>query len=144
MHKYIHTYMCTHKCIHKHMHTHIQSYTHAYIDVYPIGVSMSRERLWVDTLKRRYINVLHCIHVHTVSGHFPRWSVLPYRSTYYISWNNLWVQRLLKLRTTFVNPASIWTKNVFHQMWRSFRSVLGLVSSLKSVFATQPRTLSSI
>ena len=47
------------------------------------------------------------------------------------------------LCTTFINPVSIWTKNMFHQMWGFARSVFGLVSSLNNVFATQPRSLSS-
>src|SRR6218665_1279836 len=43
-----------------------------------------------------------------------------------------------------INPTSISTKNVFHQMQGSFRSIFGLISSLFYVFATQPRFLSSV
>jgi len=46
-------------------------------------------------------------------------------------------------RTIYINPASIWTKNMLHQMYGSFRPTFGLISSLFYVFATQPRFLSS-
>src|SRR6218665_687364 len=42
-----------------------------------------------------------------------------------------------------INPTSISTKNVFHQMQGSFRSIFGLISSLFYVFATSPRFPSS-
>src|SRR6218665_1509862 len=42
-----------------------------------------------------------------------------------------------------INPTSISTKNVFHQMQGSFRSIFGLISSSFYVFATTPRFLSS-
>jgi len=54
------------------------------------------------------------------------------------------MQLLVTYRTIFINPASIWTKNAFHQIWGLVRSVLGLYSSLYHVFATQPRSLSSV
>ena len=43
----------------------------------------------------------------------------------------------------YFHPASSWTKNMFHQIWWSVWSVIGLVSPLYHVFVTHPRFLSS-
>src|SRR6218665_3964968 len=53
------------------------------------------------------------------------------------------IQLLFTDRTISINPTSISTKNVFHQMQGSFRSIFGLILSLFYVFATPPRFLSS-
>src|SRR6218665_381300 len=54
------------------------------------------------------------------------------------------VKLLFSDHTFFINPASISTKNMFHQMRGSITSVFELVSSLFHVFATQPRFLSAV
>ena len=41
-----------------------------------------------------------------------------------------WVQLLFTDRTIFINPVFIWTRNVFHQLRGSIRSVFELISSL--------------
>src|SRR6218665_3081222 len=54
------------------------------------------------------------------------------------------IQLLFTDRTISINPTSISTKNVFHQMYGSYISIFGLISSIFNVFATQQRFLSSL
>src|SRR6218665_3033196 len=53
------------------------------------------------------------------------------------------IQLLFTDRTISINPTSISTKNVFHQMSGSFMSIFWLISSIFNVFATQQRFLLS-
>ena len=54
------------------------------------------------------------------------------------------IQLLFRDRTISINPASIWTKKVFHQILGSFWSISGLFSSFFYVFATQQSFLSPV